>query len=63
MDEKDREVVDSYRASHPECRWCVHNMYSGRGRSACRVKDVEMRSNAGLVGKMRARLCSCYSIK
>lgn len=63
MEVKDRELIESYRASHPECRWCIHNLLAARGRSSCRVKDVELRHNSGVAGKIRARICPCYSIK
>lgn len=63
MEIKDREMVDAYRASHPECRWCIHNLIGMPGHSYCRVKDIEMRHNKGFTGKLRARICPCYCIK
>lgn len=63
MDTKDKQTIDEYRATHPECRWCIHNILASKGRSTCRVKDVEFKKNNGFVGKVRARFCPCYSIK
>lgn len=63
MVEKDRQLIEEYRATHPQCRWCIHNIQGLHGRGTCRVKDVEFRKNAGFLSKMRAFVCQCYSIK
>lgn len=63
MDTKDKMSIEEYRATHPECRWCIHNIPFAHGMSSCRVRDAEFRKNGGIAGKIRASLCRCYCIK
>lgn len=59
---REAKTINEYRATHPECRWCVHNSDKASG-SHCAVKDKEYVFNSGLIGKVRASLCPCYCIK
>ena len=60
---REAKTICEYRATHPECRWCLHRSAKPTGRYHCAVKDTDYLSDKGIVGKIRASLCPCYCIK